>query len=433
MQAQPQPPLSISITPDALKGKRDSELIRLYAEAGSQPAFAELVRRYARLIYATCLRETQDRTLAEDATQGVFLLLSGKAGALKRCETLAGWLYSASRYIARNLMKQERRRQKTELQAVQEAAPQNAGDASWERIEPHLHDALEQLKLVDREAILLRFVQEQSLAEIGACFGVSENTARMRVTRALEKMRGHLSKAGIAVTLAALTELWDMQTAHAVPVGIYEAGARMGMAGTAPSTANSIANIVKRAARRPTRRQVTGLQTASAFGVFILAGFVANYFLAPQALNRGEQRGLFAALGGTWQGRLEYADDKTRQHFTYPTTVVVTSENQSDTLQLTATYKGTTNVDITTFTRNPNTGLFLVKNAGPQSSHGLAGEGALIRLSPGEVAFQGTDLSHDREVRLCLILRAGNLTMQEEYRASRWAKYEFRNRFTLTK
>ncbi len=433
MQAQPQPQLSIPITPDALKGKADSELIRLYAEAGFQSAFSELVRRYARLIYATCLRETQDRTLAEDAAQGVFLLLSRKAGALKRCETLAGWLYSASRYVARNLMKQERRRQRTELQAVQEVVSQNAEDASWERIEPHLHDALAQLKPVDREAILLRFVQEQSLAEIGACFGISENTARMRVTRALEKMRGHLGKTGIVVSIAALTELWDAQTAQAIPTGIYEVGIRAGAMGAAPSTANGVANIVKRAALRPTRRQATGLWAGSVIGFFILAGIVANYFFTPQSLNRDEQRRLFAALGGTWQGRLEYADDKTRQHFIYPTTVIATTENQGNTLQFTATYKGTANVDITTFSRNPRTGLFLVKNAGPQSSHGLAGEGALIRLSLNEVAFQGTDIAHDREVRLRLILDVGKLTIQEEYRASRWAKYEFRNRFSLTK
>lgn len=429
MQAQPQP--FTPITPEALKGKADSELIRLYADSGSQSAFAELVRRYARLIYATCLRETQDRTLAEDAAQGVFLLLSRKAGALKRCETLAGWLYSASRCIARNLMKQERRRQRTELQAVQEAVPQNAGDTGWDQIEPHLNDALERLKPVDREAILLRFVQEQSLAEIGACFGVPENTARMRVARALEKMRGHLSKAGIAVTIVALTELWDMQTAQAIPAGICEAGARVGMIGAAPSTSNGVTQIIKRAARL-TRRQAAGLWTGTAVGCFFLTGIVVHFF-SPQSLNRGEQRQLFAALGGAWQGSLEYADDKTRQHFTYPTTVTISSPNQADSLQFTATYKGTTSVDVTTFTRNPNTGLFLVKNAGPQSSHGLAGEGVLVRLSPNEVAFQGTDVSHNREVRLRLVLSARNLTMQEEYRASRWAKYEFRNRFILTK
>ena len=69
-------------------------------EARSETAFAELVRRYGDLVYATSLRETGDRTLAEDAAQGVFLLLSRKADALRRCETIAGWLYAASRNIA---------------------------------------------------------------------------------------------------------------------------------------------------------------------------------------------------------------------------------------------------------------------------------------------------------------------------------------------
>ena len=421
------------LTAEALQSKSDGELVRLYADAGSQAAFAELVRRYARLIYAACLRETQDQTLAEDAAQGVFLLLSRKAGALKRCETLAGWLYSASRYIARNLMKQERRRQRTEMLAAAAVEPQSRASASWERIEPRLNDALARLKPVEREAVLLRFEQEQSMAEIGACFGVSENAARMRVTRALEKMRGHLGKAGIAVTLAALTELWETQPAQAVPIGVYEAGNRIGKAGFAPSTSCGIASIVRRAAMRLTRRQTIGLWTSSAAVFLLLGGAVGAHFLLPQPLNRAEQRRLFAALDGTWQGTLEYADDKTRRHFTYPTTVIATSENQGDTLQFTATYKGTTNTDITTFTRSPNTGLFSIINAGPQRSHGLAGDGALVYLPGGDVAFQGTDVSHDREVRLRMTLHTGQLMLQEEYRAGSFSTYEFRNRFSLTK
>ncbi len=428
MQAQAQ-----TFTPEALKGKPDGELARLYADAGSEAAFAELARRYARLVYSTCLRETQDRTLAEDATQGVFLLLSQKAGALKRCETLAGWLFTAARYVARNLMKQERRRQMKELQAARETPPQNGGNASWETIEPRLNDALEHLKPADREAILLRFMQEKSLAEVGACFGVSENTARMRVARALEKMRLHLAKAGIAVTVGALTLLLDKQSAQAIPAGVYEMAARVGVYNATPSASNVVTNIARQAARQPARKLIARLLIGTVTGLLLLGGAANYYIFSRQSVIQTEQRRLFSTLAGTWRGSLEYADDKTQVHSTYPTSVVIRSQNQGDRLELTATYTGTSNVDVTTFTRNPNTGRFAIENGGPQSSHNLGGDGVLTRLPDGEFAFQGTDVAHDREVRLRISLQPGKLTLQEEYRTDRSAKYEFRNRFTLTK
>jgi TonB family protein len=67
-----------------------------------------------------------------------------------------------------------------------------------------LDDALLSLSARDRDAILLRFFSAQGFAAIGASFHVSENAARMRVERALDKLRVQLARRGIASTLAAL-------------------------------------------------------------------------------------------------------------------------------------------------------------------------------------------------------------------------------------
>ena len=172
----------------------DEALVRATL-AGDEEAFAELGRRYARLVFATCLRETQNRSLAEDAAQGVFLLLSQKAVSLQRLDSLAGWLYTAARHVSRNLLKQERRRERIEVRAMEDALSQpNPGNPLWEQIEPHFHAALDRLKPADRTAILLRYVQDESLAEVGTRLGIPENTARMRIHRAMEKLRAHLAQ-----------------------------------------------------------------------------------------------------------------------------------------------------------------------------------------------------------------------------------------------
>src|SRR5687768_1935005 len=110
------------------------DLVRSYVEDGSQAAFASLVERYINLVYSTCLREVRDATLAEDITQVVFLLLAKKAPALREGTVLSGWLFQTARFVCRDAMKQEARRQQREQKAAQEMISEIAasGDAQWE-------------------------------------------------------------------------------------------------------------------------------------------------------------------------------------------------------------------------------------------------------------------------------------------------------------
>lgn len=414
-----------------LKDRRDGDLLRRYVETRSEAAFAELGRRYAGLVYATCLRETGDRTLAEDASQGVFLLLCRKAGALQRSETIAGWLYAAARYVSKNLMKQERRRHMNEARAALTAAAiEEDSNALWERIEQHLHDALDRLKPPDREAVLLRFVAEQSFAEVGRRLGLSENAARMRVSRAVDKLRAHLGKAGVAVSVGLLAALLEERAAQAAPVGLLQALPQLA-AGHGPATTHLPAQPLLRVPLRPIAQSLRPLVAIGGLLV-LLVGFMAYRQTLPQRLSRTEQRLLFTRLAGVWKGTLEYADDATRQHFTYPTTVTFRPQNQGDALEYVAVYQGSSSVDTTTMSRDPNTGRVTVKNGGPQSSHRLSGVGELVRLRGGDYAFQGQSPGLNADVRLRIVRKGSQLSMQEEYRNPGQTQYQFRNRFTLS-
>ena len=54
-----------------------------------------------------------------------------------------------------------------------------------------------ELKDSDREALLLRYFERRSMAEVGSRLGLSENAARMRVERALERLRERLTRRGV--------------------------------------------------------------------------------------------------------------------------------------------------------------------------------------------------------------------------------------------
>ena len=64
-------------------------------------------------------------------------------------------------------------------------------DQLWQQVRPVLDDAMHELDQEDRTAVLLRFFEERSLKEVGSALGLTENAARMRVERSLEKLAMH--------------------------------------------------------------------------------------------------------------------------------------------------------------------------------------------------------------------------------------------------
>jgi RNA polymerase sigma factor (sigma-70 family) len=198
----------------------DRELLAHYAATNSEEAFAELVRRYVNLVYSAALRQVNgDTHLAQDVAQTVFTDLSRHAGSLARRETLTGWLYTSAHFTAAKILRGENRRRAREEQFMREPIADEAGEADWGKIRPVLDAAMHHLKDADREAILLRYFENRPFAEVGAKLGLNENAARMRVERALEKLRASLVKRGIQ-TAAPLASILAANAVQMAPTGL---------------------------------------------------------------------------------------------------------------------------------------------------------------------------------------------------------------------
>jgi RNA polymerase sigma factor (sigma-70 family) len=186
----------------------DRQLLALFIERRDDAAFAALTRRYINLVHSTCLRETHNAPLAEDAAQAVFILLARKAMSLRGHAVLAGWLFHAARLVSKNAVRAEQSRQEHERKLVEERMrAEPLLEPGWSEIDARLHDALTKLNPKDRDAILLRFVDDLSLAEVGQRLGVTEDAARVRVNRALERLRRRLPVQGTALSIVALAAL----------------------------------------------------------------------------------------------------------------------------------------------------------------------------------------------------------------------------------
>ncbi|MBN9690045.1 MAG: sigma-70 family RNA polymerase sigma factor [Verrucomicrobia bacterium] len=178
-------------------------LLQEFAERRSESAFADLVRRHLNLVYSAALRRCGGQTgLAEETCQLVFVDLAQQAKRLRAGAPLAGWLYQHACFVASNLVRAESRRQLRERTAMH--LQTLADETDWSRLAPVLDDVLLELPPADRDPLVLRFLDQQPYAEVGQRLGLTEGAARMRVERALDKLRAKLAQRGVTSTASAL-------------------------------------------------------------------------------------------------------------------------------------------------------------------------------------------------------------------------------------
>jgi RNA polymerase sigma-70 factor (ECF subfamily) len=179
---------------------------RLVAEAlaGSQAAFAHLVRRYERPVVRLIARITGDRALAEDLAQETFVKAFRNLAAFDPARRLSSWLFR----IAHNTALDALRRARPPTVSLSDTSQSSAGGshepAAAAAPDPVERDALRtallaalgELRPEHRAAVALRYEEGLSFDEIGQILGISEVTARSHVHRARKALRHKLTEAG---------------------------------------------------------------------------------------------------------------------------------------------------------------------------------------------------------------------------------------------
>jgi len=243
----------------------DADLLAAYATQRSEVAFATLVERHLPLVYSSALRQVHNPHLAEEISQAVFIILACKADQLKKETVLVGWLCRTAHFTALNALKAEQRRQYHETEAHMETLTSESEPDVWPQIAPLLDAALARLDNTDRNAIVLRFYQQKSLAEVGQALGVNPDAAQKRVTRAVDKLRQYLVKRGVMLTATVIASAVAANSVQAAPAGLAATVTAAAAKGAAVS--GSTLTIIKGALKI---MAWTKMKTSLAMGVSVL-------------------------------------------------------------------------------------------------------------------------------------------------------------------
>ncbi|MCC6235719.1 MAG: RNA polymerase sigma factor [Verrucomicrobiales bacterium] len=215
----------------------DRELVGAYAREGSEAAFRSLVARHVNLVYATAFRQLGDSGMAEEVTQNVFVALARKAPRLVGYETLAGWLHRTAILEAKARIRSElRRRRREDVAATLDTVHANLAASPETDLSPLLDEALLHLRDADRVALVMRYLEDRSLREVGASLGIAEDAARKRVSRALERVTEFFRVRGFEVPAAGGAVVLAQAGAQAAPAGLVATAASAGVAAGGAAT-----------------------------------------------------------------------------------------------------------------------------------------------------------------------------------------------------
>jgi RNA polymerase sigma factor (sigma-70 family) len=246
----------------------DLDLLRDFAHDQSQDAFTALVQRHLNLVYCAALRQVRSPQLAEEVAQSVFTDLARNAARLRPGTVLTAWLYQVTRRSAIDVVRREARRQLRE-QIAFEMNAMNATDADWTQIEPLLDEAMHALDDTDRTAVLLRYFENKSLREVGETLGTTDDAARKRVSRAVERLREFFAKHGVNVGVNGIVVLISANAVQAAPVGLALTISTVAVVVGATLTTTATVTATKAIAMTTLQKTLAGATLVAAVGAGI--------------------------------------------------------------------------------------------------------------------------------------------------------------------
>ena len=213
----------------------DLSLLGRFAQTRDPSAFAEIVRRYAGVVYATCHRVVRNQAVAEEVSQETFFRLMKQPESVS--QSVGAWLHRAATNLAVDAIRSDSARRRREQDYAEESARQHQIDegtareaTSWAEISPFVDEALAELPSDERTLLVEHFLRGRPQNELAAEAKTSAATMSRRIRSAVEALQQKLRRRGLAVAPLPLMGFMHDHAMQAAPASLTGELGKMALA-----------------------------------------------------------------------------------------------------------------------------------------------------------------------------------------------------------
>jgi RNA polymerase sigma-70 factor (ECF subfamily) len=179
------------VKPEGALSDRDDDALMLLAAAGRRDAYRVLVERHAQRVFRFCFRITNDRRVAEELAQEVWLAVWNARESYEPGGQFGVWLLVAARNRCLNSKRGQVRRERvmtTDNEADAAESAKQLDRLIQEEERRRVNEALAELPAPMREAVTLRYAESLAYEQIATVVGANESTVRSRVFHGVKKL-----------------------------------------------------------------------------------------------------------------------------------------------------------------------------------------------------------------------------------------------------
>jgi RNA polymerase sigma-70 factor (ECF subfamily) len=178
----------IMTTSSSFRSLPEKELVGQFINTSCKASFGEIYRRYYKEVYNYCLSATQNSEDAHDVTQDIFLKVHDKAHMLRDAGIFRFWLFRIAKNQCIDTVRLRKNRKHSNAADSYDLADESATDSEVaikkEEMYEVIHRSMPRLSEENRNMLILKYMEDQSIQELEKRFNLKESAVKMRLARA---------------------------------------------------------------------------------------------------------------------------------------------------------------------------------------------------------------------------------------------------------
>ncbi len=169
----------------------DSELIARYLRDQNTMYFTVLYRRYAGKVFAKCISMLADEGQARDATQDIFIKVLLNLAKFTEQSSFSTWVYSITYNYCIDMIRKKKKMPLLFTEDVgkvsKETDPEIPDSVLLEMKQERLEKVIDRLPPGDKAILMMKYIDDMQIREIGDVLGKTESAVKMQIMRAKQR------------------------------------------------------------------------------------------------------------------------------------------------------------------------------------------------------------------------------------------------------